>query len=86
MKPPQVHLPSEIEIKIIPGPDNTGYGQATLRARAWVSVPQSQLDLKILPSRGAVSFDPLTGSFTIEISLAALIQKPPPDPPLIIMP
>ena len=88
MKIAKVHLPSEIEIVITPGPDNSAHGAATLRAHTWVAVPQSQLDLKILPTRGDVHFDPLTGTFTIELSLAALIQKPnpPPDPPLIIMP
>jgi hypothetical protein len=88
MKIARVHLPSEIEIKITPGPDNSAHGQATLRAHGWIAVPQSQLDLKILPTRGDVHFDRETGTFTIDITLAALVQKPkgPPDPPLIIMP
>jgi hypothetical protein len=88
MKAPQVHLPSELEITIVPGPDNSAQGSATLRAHAWIAVPQSQLDLKIVPARGDVRFDRETGTFTIEVSLAALVQKPkpPPDPPLIVMP
>jgi hypothetical protein len=88
MKIARVHLPSEIEIKIEPGPDGSVHGSATLRAHEWIAVPQSMLDLKITPTRGDVHFDPASGAFTIEITLAALIQKPkqPPDPPLIIMP
>lgn len=87
MKIARVHLPSEIEITIAPGPDGT-QGKASLRAYAWIAVPQSQLDLKIVPANGDVHFDKETGSFRIKLSLAALIQKPkqPPDPPLIIMP
>lgn len=88
MKVSKVHLPAEIEIKISPGPEGTSTGQATLRAHSWIAVPQSNLDLQIKPTRGDVRFDSATGTFTIDITLAALIQrpKPPPDPPLIIMP
>jgi hypothetical protein len=88
MKIAKVHLPSEIEITIEPGPDHIAHGQATLRAHSWIAVPQSTLDLKIVPTRGDVHLDPETGTYTIDITLAALVQKPkpPPDPPLIIMP
>lgn len=86
MKIARVLLPSEIEIAITPGP-STG-GHATLRAYAWISVPQSGLDLQIRPAQGDVHYDPERGTYRIEITLAALIQKPkpPPDPPLIVMP
>jgi hypothetical protein len=88
MKIAKVHLPAEIEITIEPGTDDAAHGHATLRAHSWIAVPQSTLDLKIMPTRGDVHFEPESGTFTIEITLAALVQKPkpPPDPPLIIMP
>lgn len=89
-EPPRLHLPSHLEILIEPGPPQLPYhGQATLRANHWISVPLSQLSLKILPSSGDVHFDPKAGTYRIEIELAALVQKPkapPPDPPLIILP
>lgn len=77
-----------MEIKVILGPEGTNEGIATLRAYSWIAVPQSGLDLRITPARGDVHFDVASHSFTIVISLAALVQKPqgPPDPPLIIMP
>jgi hypothetical protein len=42
--------------------------------------------MRIVPARGDVHFDRETGTFKIEISLAALRTKPPPDPPLIVLP
>ncbi len=88
MKIARVHLPSEMEIKVILGPEGTTDGIATLRAYSWISVPQSGLDLNIMPARGDVHFEVASHTFSIVISLAALVQKPnpPPDPPLIIMP
>jgi hypothetical protein len=85
MKVARVHLPSELEITIAPGPDGI-QGKAVLRAHSWISVPQSQLDLKILPTSGDVHFDKETRSYRIELSLAALIQKPQRVEPVIIMP
>jgi hypothetical protein len=81
----KVHLPSELEITIAPGPDGT-QGKAILRAHSWISVPQSQLDLKIVPASGNVHFEKATGSYRIEFSLAALIQKPQRVDPQIIVP
>ena len=84
MKIAKVHLPSEIEIVLAPGPD--GQGKATLRAYEWISVPQSGLDLKIVPARGDVHFDKERGTYRIELSVAALIEKPTRVDPQIIVP
>jgi hypothetical protein len=77
-------MPSELVIEITPGADGSDAGRALLRARDWISLPAS--DLRIVPARGDVHFDRETGTFKIEITLAALRTKPPPDPPLIVLP
>jgi hypothetical protein len=78
-----IQMPSELVIELTPG-SNGEAGQAQLRARAWISFVAT--DLRIIPARGDVHYNKETGTFKIEITLAALRTKPPPEPPLIIMP
>jgi hypothetical protein len=83
----QIHLPTSLEILIEPGPKDLPYhGAATLRAGMWKTFPTSEVNLKILPTKGDVHFDPEKGTFRIEITLSALVEKPPLDPPLVILP
>jgi hypothetical protein len=83
MKTITIQLPSELIIEVTPGADGAA-GQALLRAREWISFPAT--DMRIVPARGDVHYDKESGTFKIEITLAALRSAPPPDPPLIVMP
>jgi hypothetical protein len=79
----KIQLPSELVIELTPGSDGES-GQAICRARDWVSFPAT--DMRIIPARGDVHYDKESGTFKIEITLAALRTQAPPDPPLIVMP
>jgi hypothetical protein len=81
---PMIQMPNTLIIELTPG-QGTERGSARLRARDWVSIPAAS-DLRILPARGDVHFDSESGTYKIEISFSALSTKPPPDPPLIILP